>query len=436
METLMLTYVLAVAHVMLYGAALWITRYPVVTVFHTVIGTYFVAFGIRPILSAVHGGVTNLPVPLGWDAYNLGLLCQLVFSVAYICGYISLFCRRKSCVPDAARNTVTLRSVAASLAFGFLALLLIHVLSDGGWLPTQRAEAITKAVPMGKVLFPLAVIPFTVSLPLLYLAWLRHRGFPAWVFVGMLTAALLVLVLLYQRGFILAALLVGSWSYSRLVRKAGLATFVVMACFMFFASFLIRPLAEFIANPGGGVLLRRDILSEPTRYFLDSSSFSDSNVWPVVFAFLEQNDFTLGRTLAATPTRFLAVPVRRELGLLTAVDELNAFYWGDTYWQTGFGFNVTFPKELYISFGGMAMPLAALCGLVTALLDRSMWQTKQISGSTVYFATAAFLSWGFVGELGGTLQWTSAVAGIGLLARVAERVRLKRPLRVTPQRAV
>lgn len=83
----------------------------------------------------------------------------------------------------------------------------MNLLSNGKWLPTMRNVTITTAVPMGKVLFPIAVLPLTMSIPLSFILYKKNPRFLLLSLSSVLFSFLL-LSLLYQRGFILMGLIV------------------------------------------------------------------------------------------------------------------------------------------------------------------------------------------------------------------------------------
>jgi len=465
MESLVLTRLLAAAHLALYGWALWATRSPVMTVFHGFLAVESLAFGVRPLLAAAEGGYTLYPATAaGWAGYNRGLAYQWLFNAAVVAAYLGTWrgtagrrSRREAGGapegeerpairgPAGIRASGTDPAVAAgfllSLLLGVAALGAMHVLSQGAWLPGRREAAITAVVPHGKLLFPLAVIPLGACLPLAYLLLAggpqpRPRPWRVLAVVGGTALAGVLLALLYQRGYLLNGLLVAVFLHDRLrgvdYPRAAVA---VLAVLVLLGG--MRPLASSLAAVAAGVgsggadsgqrveesakvesgaergTARRG--PSPVRaVLLYGANFDHADVWPVALDYAAQHGWLRGGTLAAVPARFLAPPARQQAGLRTAVDRLNEYYWRDFYWRTRFGFNVSLPQELYLNLGAWPLPVAgALPGLLTALCDRWLWGRRHLGVAFVYAATAAFATGGFVKEPGAVLQWSLAYLSLG-----------------------
>jgi len=416
-----LLFLIAGAHSLLYIWALWVTRRPIITLFHGFLATSFIAFAVRPIISAIVGGHILHPIGDVWDSYLAGLTFQLVFNLAFIAGYI-LFWRR----PKHSTEMIVSRSVArgyiASLLVGVVAVLVIHVLSAGAWLPTARSATITSTVPFGKLLFPAAVIPLSTCLPLALLVWLKHPRLR--LFAGGATClSIILLTLLYQRGFIVSGLIVAAFFFERLrglsYRRA--LELVLLALLM---AALIRPLAQAMS---GAPLT--DVVGDPLGRFRDfvlGPNFDIADVWPVALEYTRSQGLLFGQTLLAIPARFATPSFRQEIGALTAVDRLNEFYWGDQYWSTNFGFNVNLAQEGYINFGPVTVVLGCPAGLLTAVIDYLLATMRRYDVLRVYLVSGLFISGGFVGELGGTLQWVTAFLLTGVLVWVVSRLTWRR----------
>ncbi|WP_406678051.1 hypothetical protein [Moorella sp. ACPs] len=428
MESLTLTYLLAVAHITLYGIALLLTRYPVISIFHLALANFIIAFGVRPLLSAFFGGVTLYWVGLGWEAYNRGLLYQLIFTLFYVIGYLTLIRHDKGSqiIPE---NRISLRGAIFTFCVGLTAVGLIHILSRGAWLPTARNQTLTSVVPFGKILFPLAVIPLSVSLAILFILMLRYRRHPIIFSSALLleSLAFLLLSLLYQRGFILSGLILGALFYERFIRRFTYIRALTLAFLLLVLLFTLRPLAIFISSGGKTIVFdsgQSGLIGKVRHHLLDSPNFDNADVWPVVIANVNQEGNTLGSTFLAIPARFLTPGIRKELELETAVDRVNAFYWGKKYWETNFGFNINLPQELYLNFGAALMPLAFIAGMLTSIIDRWLKRLRRITLRTVFLGAAALAAGGFVGEPAGTVQWVTAYIALGLFLSFLERLRL------------
>ncbi len=434
-----LTIVLASLHAFLYLSFLLLTFRPAFTLFHLFLATQAVAFVLRPILSAADGGFSLYGGPLAF--YNEGLFLNLLANLLVGLGYLVFYAGRnpKASQPYRYSRSSLLKGTWISFSLGLTALALIHFLSGGSWLPSARGEAITRVVPFGKVLFPLAVIPFSFSLAssaLLIFLMLREaksllpRNFVGLLFLLSVSATSAIgLTLLYQRGFLLVALLVAlflvarlqSWGYTKLTLVALLSLVLLTQ---------IRPAAQLVAN-----LLSGEVPSAPAnieeqpsflkRNFLYAPNFDTVDVWPIVLSYIADNGYKGGSTFLAVPLRFFLPSLRLEYGLLTAVDELNAYHWGDVYWEKSFGFNVTLVQEAYLNFGPLGFILLPLAGMLGAWLDRWLWTLSLLTTTRIYGIFAAFVVGIPTGEVGGVAQWALAYLFTGFFIGVLSSLSLK-----------
>jgi len=434
-----LTIVLASVHAFLYLSFLLLTFRPAFTLFHLFLATQTVAFVLRPILSATDGGFSLYGGPLA--LYNEGLFLNLLANLLVGLGYLVVYAGRnpKASQPYWYSRSSLLKGTWISFSLGLTALALIHFLSGGAWLPSARGEAITRVVPFGKVLFPLAVIPFSFSLAsstLLIFLMLREaksplpKNFAGLLFLLLVSATSAIgLTLLYQRGFLLVALLVAlflvarlqSWGYTKL-------TLVALLSLVFLTQ--IRPTALLIANLLFGVAPSASSnIEEQTsflkRNFLYAPNFDTVDVWPIVLSYIADNGYKGGSTFLATPLRFFPLSLRLEYGLLTAVDELNAYRWGDVYWEKSFGFNVTLVQEVYFNFGLLGFVLLPLAGMVGAWLDRWLWTLSLLTTTRMYGVFAAFVVGIPTGEVGGVVQWALVYLFTGFFIGVLSSLTLK-----------
>jgi hypothetical protein len=434
-----LTIVLASLHAFLYLSSLLLTLRPAFTLFHIFLATQTVAFVLRPILSVADGGFSLYGGPLAF--YNEGLFLNLLANFLAALGYLAVYARRypKASQPYRYSRSSLLKGTWISFALGLTALALIHFLSGGAWLPNARGEAITRVVPFGKVLFPLAVVPFSFSLAssiLLILFMLREaksplpKNFISLLFlllVGVTSAV--SLILLYQRGFLLTALLVTlffvarlqNWGYTKLM-LIGLLSLVLLT--------QIRPTAQLIAN-----LLSGEVPSAPAnieeqasflkRNFLYAPNFDTVDVWPIVLSYIADNGYKGGSTYLAVPLRFFPPSLRLQYGSLTAVDELNVYYWGNVYWEKSFGFGVSLAQEAYLNFGLLGFILPLLAGMLGAWLDRWLWTLSLLTTTRMYGVFAAFHTGIPTSEVGGVVQWALAYLFTGFFIGVLSSLSLK-----------
>jgi hypothetical protein len=424
-ESNSITILFICGHAFLYFVALLITFRPRLTVFHLFLATQFVAFVVRPIL-AVQERFFLYQVPDGWRLYNLGLLLQLIATLFFVGGYLlGLLIKNRGFLPASRKSRFVIpltffRGMVFSLVLGVFSVTLIHVFSSGLWLPSARSQALTAVVPFGKVLFGMAVIPlsfsFTVSL---YFLWNRRRIISLHGVLSLASLLLsgLLLILLYQRGFLLMGFIVfiflldrvGAITYGRLVSFAGIGLILLI---------FARPVALLVAT-GQMPEMRAGL----KHYLLYQPNFDNPDVWPVVITFVKKDGLLNGQTFLAIPLRFASPLVRREWNILTAVDVLNFFYEGSFYWETRFGFNVSLPQELFLNFGWLGLFFTVFAGIVTAWVDIWLWRVYPRRVFLMYAVFASFFTGGFMGELGGTLQWTLAYITFGLVVDWLSRIR-------------
>jgi len=434
-----LTIVLASLHAFLYLSSLLLTFRPAFTLFHIFLATQTVAFVLRPILSVADGGFSLYGGPVAF--YNEGLFLNLLANFLAALGYLAVYAKRypKASQPYRYSRSSLLKGTWISFALGLTALALIHFLSGGAWLPNARGEAITRVVPFGKVLFPLAVVPFSFSLAssiLLIFFMLRDAKSPLPKnFVGLLFLLLVgvisavSLILLYQRGFLLTALLVTfffvarlqNWGYTKLM-LIGLLSLVLLT--------QIRPTAHLIAN-----LLSGEVPSAPAnieeqpsflkRNFLYAPNFDTVDVWSIVLSYIADNGYKGGSTYLAVPLRFFPPSLRLQYGSLTAVDELNVYYWGNVYWEKSFAFAVSLAQEAYLNFGLLGFILPLLAGMLGAWLDRWLWTLSLLTTTRMYGVFAAFHTGIPTSEVGGVAQWALAYLFTGFFIGVLSSLSLK-----------
>ena len=406
------------------------------SVFHVSVATGVLSFSVRPALAAFAGGYSIFPWGSDWSWYNEGLTLELAFSLVYSVSYIvmrwSLSRRPRSRAPVETR--LSSRSLPITLAVGAGTLALMDRLSDGTWLATSRSVGITLAVPFGKVLFPLAAIALTV-VPLLASCDLAGPAAPGSrplrlvgrraVAIAGAAVSLVLLTLLYQRGFVIVAALTVLWMLERRGR-VGYPSLAVAGILLLGAVGLLRPLANLLATGGGQEIhLHADAWRALNALMLYSTNFSVADVWPTAMAFVQRNGLLWGATLVSAPARVLTTVARRDIGLLTGMDELNAFYFGDLYWRSNFGFNVSLSQDLFINFGSLAMVLAALPAGLTWLVDERLQRLRRLDMRSCFFVSFAFFSGGFIGEPGDVMEWGLAFAGLAWLLAMLERCTIR-----------
>jgi len=349
-------------------------------------------FTFRPIFASLTGAIGFYYVPNVEEFYVEGLAVQFWFALFYVIGYLAgvvVFNRKlgshsKNCERSLLeRNEFSV--VLFSLFLGLASVVAMHVLSAGRWLAHVRSEAITAAVPLGKLLFPLAVVPLSVAVAYAILLIFLERNTRRRM-LGLLSFLLAsaFLTLLYQRGFLISAFLLSFALLERYRRIRMWWVFGLMAFVLFYALYA-RPLIAWLLQGQALIFSWESILH---RLFM-SPDLDKIDVWPIALRYVEENGFLWGYTLIYAPAALLAPSQRLELGWLTVVDLLNAYYWGPQYWDTRFGFNVTLAQELFLNFSWLGLVGAYLAGIGTFFADRFLLR-RGVTLGFVAFNLGAF----------------------------------------------
>ncbi len=434
MESIETTYWLAAAHIALAVIAFAATARPLISTYHWLLLVSFIAFGVRPALAASVGGYTNYDSGIGWYAYNYGLLYQLLFMSCLSATYVAMYLLHRPRVRPIERVPGP-TDFLVLFVLGLLALLILHVVSRGAWLPGVRVGTINTAVPGGKFIFPFAVMSFSLLIPVGLIGCMRRGGIRWWTALVGTAAALIALSLLYMRGMVITGVLLVLWALDKNGKlKARYLAVGLLAVFLI--GQVLRPLGSYIV---ARYYLRSDdaVLAvaasaaealgpaEKARaLFLFTTNLDIADSWPVVINYVETNGFAEGRSFIAIPARFAGTKFRLASGYLTGSDLVNAFFYGSLYEQQSFGFQVTLANELYLNFGVAGLLLGILPGLVTWLADDWLRRRKTISLAVLFIAFICFR--GFVNELALTVQWAAGALLLCLLAEVLTRLRLRR----------
>ncbi len=405
----MLTYFLAITNMVIIIYFLWWTRHHIITLLHVGLVSTFFAFSIRPIVDASMGGYTLYPTSLGWNYYNLGLIYQIIFEISFLFGYIVLYKNRKRNMRISLSRSLK-KGYLSSLFSGMIVVFLIAILSHGNWLASNRSTTITSTLPLGKILFPMAIIPLSVSFPLAYLCY-KHSNlsFKFLLLIG-LVIAFLSMDLLYERGFLISSFILILFFYekSKKIKYRWLILFIVFALLL--ATFL-RPLALFLSGStksGGNFGSPIDAMLS----FFKGANFDSADVWPVAMEYVKEKGLLFGTTFLNLPFTFFSPAMRHQYGFLLAVDRLNAFYWGNFYWFSNFGFNVSTPQEVLMNFGPSLLPVFGfIVGVMTSLFDKWLWSFSKINIFTVYLVAAIFQSGGNL--ISGSIEWFIAFIIVG-----------------------
>lgn len=383
----------AIAHGLLYLSAILLTLRPFITTFHIFLASQVIGFGLRPIFAHLKGNIGFYYVPNVEELYLSGMVIQFFFAAFFIAGYLTgVLAPRKRWGKSFAKHHVyslcgcgTFGVMAFSLVLGLASVAAMHILSAGRWLAVSRSEAITAAVPAGKILFPLAVVSLSVALAHALLLVFLQRKFKekSSSIVGILLTSTLLLVL-YQRGFFISALMVSVALLER-QRRIGIRWTFGLAVLVLLYVVYARPVVAWLFQ---GQPLAVSLEGLFYGLFL-SPNFDTVDVWPVLLSYIEQNGFAYGDTLINAPFAILTPLQRLDLGYLTVVDLLNAYYWGQAYWDTRFGFNITLAQEFFLNFSWFGLAGAYLAGIATFLVDRFLL-TRSIGLGFVAISLGAF----------------------------------------------
>ena len=144
---------------------------------------------------------------------------------------------------------ISLKSVLVCWTVGTAALITIHILSHGAWLPGVRSETITSLVPFGKVLFPLAVLPLSIVLPMMYIVALSGgRVVRPWM-AALGVVALAEIAFLFQRGFVIYSPAVMLFAYRKLRGRLPFFSTAAIVCLGALLLFGMRPIVLSFSAP-------------------------------------------------------------------------------------------------------------------------------------------------------------------------------------------
>lgn len=148
----------SLAHGFLYLSAIFLTPRPLITTFHLFLVTQLMGFTFRPIFAALTGAIGFYYVPNVEEFYVEGLVVQFWFALFYVLGYLAgvvVFNRKSGSHSKNRERSLPERDgfsvMLFSLFLGLASVVAMHVLSAGRWLAHARSEAITAAVPLGRV---------------------------------------------------------------------------------------------------------------------------------------------------------------------------------------------------------------------------------------------------------------------------------------------
>lgn len=435
MDTADATYWIAACHLAVGLVSFLLTYRPVLSIFHMVHLYNAIAFGIRPMLAASVGGYTNYPISTGLDAYNQGLLNQLVFILFLSGAYAACYLYVRPKVHEIVAIP-SLRSLLAAFLLGMLGVIVLHIASGGAWLPSARTAAIDVASPGAKYIFPLSIIALSAVLPMSALAWLVKAPISRPLLFAMVVLSLLLLSLLYVRGMVISALLLILWLLEK-NRKLRTGHIIAALGLVFVLGNTMRPVAQMISvrlSPAQSQkqavvkqLVESLSLMDRVRIALLYTTNNDlADSWPVVISYVHKAGLNGGASFAAIPARFAGTRQRLASGLMTASDLVNSYYYGDSYSRLSFGLNVTLANELYMSFGAAGMLLGVIPGLLIWATDRWMMRMRVVTSSAMFLAYVLW-AYKFTSEPAATVQWIVGALVVAFIVEILARLRLYRP---------
>lgn len=435
MDSATVTYWLAALNLAVGVMAVAFTPRPAVTLFHIMHLFLAVSFGFRPMLAASVDGYTNYPTIVGIEAYNYGLLYQLVFSASLSAAYVCLYTVDRCKVRQIVKGPSS-RSLYAAFGLGALAVVVLQLTSGGSWLPSMRETSMNVASPGAKYLFPIGVIALSAFIPGVALAFISKARVNRPLLIALLAVSFILLSLLFVRGMVISGVFLVFWA----VEKTGKlrASHVVMGmAAIFILGNLLRPIGELIslslapAQPSAqaaaqAVVERLSPMDKLRVALLYTTNNDAADSWPVAIQYVREYGVQEGETFAAIPARFAGTGFRVQSGILTGSDILNIYHYGDDYVRYSFGFNVTLANELYLNFGAAAMFLGMIPGLMMWAADRWMMRVRLVSSSALFIAYV-FYAYGFLGEPAATIQWVVGALLIAWMVETLARLRRWKP---------
>lgn len=430
------TYWLAGAHIFVALAAALLTPRPIISAFHVVHLFMAMAFGVRPMLAASVGGYTNYPAASGLDAYNYGLLYQLIFTSALSAAYIIFHHSARARTRDF-EKVPPANAFYAAFFLGAVAVYLLQVASGGAWLPSTRVATINTAAAGSKYIFPVAIISLSILIPLGALLYVKKANIKTWVLLTVVGIALVLLSLLQVRGMVISGIFLVFWILEKSGRIRAKHMLVGLAL-VFVLGNVMRPLGAMVSAylaptsiEARQIAVASEIADKLTfmdkvRILILYTTNNDvADTWPVAIDYVERSGFLDGRSFAAIPARFASTRFRIDSGYLTGSDTLNIFYYGDDYVRLSFGFNVTLANELYLNFGPAALLLGVIPGFLMWAADTWMRRVRYVTSSALFLAFIVY-AYGFTGEPAATIQWVVGALMVALAAEQLTRLRIAR----------
>lgn len=403
-----ITFLLALLN---FGIISWtFLRYkPFLNLVHLAVISLFFSFTVRPILSAINDYYLLYSSPsdiaerasMVNQAILIGLFATIIFFVGYYFVMGKIRYQRKE--PIIRCRYHHMLGIIGASALLISVIVLYHILTSGQWLPGARTAAITTLIPGGKYFFGLSIV-FATIIPLIgYMIWSKVRLFGKIIIIISSLLAVISLVFLYQRGFLLMSLILVLWFFEKKT-KLKLKHLVILFFVGIFVITFMRPLAYGISR--GTINL--DLFSfkhlNPTILFLKNPNFASLDSSIVMLEYINKEGYTFGKTFLSWPFRLLPLKTRLEI-TRSASDILNEFIYKEHYREQGYGFAVGLTHELYLAFSWIGLILMLIPGIITGYIDKWLSRVNKITIMTPWLVGAAFATGGFWGEVAAQFQW-------------------------------
>jgi hypothetical protein len=375
--------------------------------------TMIFAYTIRPILSVSNEYflIYGTHLPFNKKDYFLSELLGVVATMAFLLGYGVGRRRGRESPPTATifRPKAALRLSAVMIVWSAVIAVVFSALSGGALFMSGRATSLTETASGGKYLFGAMVVPLIFAPALSVIGSRSSARIVRKIVRGAaLSASVVILSLLYQRGFVIFAVVGFLWAVFA-GRRIGGKRLAVYGAISFAFLLSIRPAVNLLTGSAGGKsafsggsvaeLARKEFLFSP------NFDFVDVGVRAVQFRYVDPQIRPAG--LLAVPYRLLPASERATKQTQSFGTELNEAY-APGGLKRGFGFVVPLWIELFGLLGWVGAGFLAICGYFSGRLD-GRFQTQQGKGDNFYYLLAIILG-GFVGPPDGMFQW-ALVAG-------------------------
>jgi hypothetical protein len=311
---------------------------------------------------------------------------------------------------------------------GLFCFFYMLEISGGHILATSRNIAITQVIPAGKYIFGISEVSLVFAIVFASILVLQGRGFNKIIGLLIILISSFIIILLYQRGILVFSITIVLWLYEKFKGKVSLKLMISFLVAGLLIIVLARPISDMISATMSGQMQIKFLSDLHERFrltkaFLYSPDFSQIDVFIVALKYQESEGLLWGKNFLGWIVRFLPFQVRTEIAS-SGVDLLNSYIYDISYQQTGFGFNVGLPHDLFLSFGWIGLFLMIIPGYISGRLDRWL---ETLSPNTVWSVTKAIaVLWtgGLMGETGGIIQWFFTYllfgAGMSILVRILQ----------------